>query len=113
MLLILTYYFRITPFITFPNYNSPRFKNTLLLYYKKKIYLLKNLISAPILFILKKDKRLRLYIDYRGLNKIIIKNRYSLLLVNKTLNRFGGAVIFIILNLKNIYYYIKIKKEYK
>ncbi|OAT14528.1 hypothetical protein BDBG_18076, partial [Blastomyces gilchristii SLH14081] len=34
-----------------------------------------------ILFILKKNSRLYLYIDYRGLNKMIIKNHYLLLLL--------------------------------
>ncbi len=44
--------------------------------------------GASILFIFKKDKNLRIYVDYRGLNKIIKKNRYPLSLIEKTLNRF-------------------------
>ena len=32
----------------------------------------------PILFILKKNGKFRLYVDYRKLNKIIIKNKYFL-----------------------------------
>ena len=51
-----------------------------------------SLIGALILFILKKDKGLRLYINYYSLNKIIIKNRYPLPLINKTLDRLIGAV---------------------
>jgi hypothetical protein len=39
-----------------------------------------------ILFILKLDRTIRLYINYRGLNKVIIKNRYLLLLVSKMLD---------------------------
>ena len=42
--------------------------------------------KAPILFIPKKDSDLRLYIDYKGLNKVIIKNRYFLLLITETLD---------------------------
>ena len=34
--------------------------------------------GAPILFAKKKDKTLRLCIDYRQLNKVTIKNRYPL-----------------------------------
>ena len=49
-------------------------------------------VKAFIFFILKKDNRLRLYIDYRGLNKIIIKNRYPLPLINKTLDRLNSAI---------------------
>ncbi|OCK95017.1 uncharacterized protein K441DRAFT_717655, partial [Cenococcum geophilum 1.58] len=36
-----------------------------------------------ILFILKLDETIRLYVDYYGLNKIIIKNCYLLLLVRR------------------------------
>ena len=55
---------------------------------------------------LKKNNNLYLYIDYRDLNKITIKSYYSLLLINKTLNRLNKVVIFFKLNLKNIYYRI-------
>jgi hypothetical protein len=51
-----------------------------------------SLIGAFILFISKKDRGLRLYINYHSLNKIIIKNRYPLPLINKTLDRLIGAV---------------------
>ena len=34
--------------------------------------------GAPVLFVKKKDGSLRLYIDYRQLNKVTIKNKYSL-----------------------------------
>ena len=35
--------------------------------------------GAPVLFTKKKDKTLRLCIDYRQLNRVTIKNRYPLL----------------------------------
>ena len=59
-----------------------------------------------ILFILKKNKKLRLYVDYRRLNTITIKNRY---LIIEALNRLYDVKIFSKLNLKNIYYRIRIK----
>ena len=34
--------------------------------------------GAPILFVPKKDGTMRLYVNYRGLNNVIIKNRYPL-----------------------------------
>ena len=34
--------------------------------------------GAPILFAKNKDKTLRLFIDYRQLNRVMIKNRYAL-----------------------------------
>jgi hypothetical protein len=35
------------------------------------------------LFVLKKDGKLRIYVNYRKLNDIIIKNRYILLLIHE------------------------------
>lgn len=35
----------------------------------------------PILFVLKKDRTLRLYVDYRRLNAITIRDTYPLLLI--------------------------------
>ena len=34
--------------------------------------------GAPILFVKKKDGTMRLYIDYRQLSKVMIKNKYPL-----------------------------------
>ena len=59
----------------------------------------------------KKNNELRLYVDYRDLNTIIIKNRYSLSLIFETLNRLCESKIFIKLNLKNVYYELRIKVD--
>ena len=53
---------------------------------KRQIYYFTSPIEISILFISKKNKELYLYIDYRDLNKIIIKNYYLFLLINKILN---------------------------
>jgi hypothetical protein len=42
--------------------------------------------GAPILFVPKKDSGLRLCIDYRGLNKITVKNRHPLPLIGEMLD---------------------------
>jgi len=42
--------------------------------------------GTPILFIPKPDGTIRLYIDYHGLNKVTIKNRYLLPLISKMLD---------------------------
>ena len=68
-----------------------------------------NLIKIFVLFVFKKNKNLRLYIDYRELNAIIIKNYYSFFLINKIFNHLINITYFIKLNLKNIYYHIKIR----
>ena len=41
---------------------------------------------------------------------MIVKNQHSLSLINKILNRLNNIKRFIKLNLKNIYYYIRIRK---
>ena len=38
----------------------------------------KSLVGAPILFVKKKDSSLRLCVDYQGLNKIMVRDRYPL-----------------------------------
>jgi hypothetical protein len=65
---------------------------------------------VPILFILKVDGIIRLYINYRCLNKIIIKNQYLLLLIGELLNRLSYIKIFIKLDFYNIYHRLHIKK---
>jgi len=69
--------------------------------------------SVSILFVSKSNNKLRLYINYRDLNTIIIKNRYLLSLIIKTLDYLCEAKRFIILNLKNVYYCIRIKRNNK
>jgi hypothetical protein len=51
-----------------------------------------------------------LYIDYCSLNKVTKKNRLALPLISKMLDRLGSAVVFTKLNIKNAYYYIRIKR---
>jgi hypothetical protein len=52
---------------------------------------------------------MRLYVDYRGLNDIIIKDYTPLPLITKTLDRLSSAQVFSALNLKDAYYRIPIK----
>jgi hypothetical protein len=66
-----------------------------------------------ILFIPKPDGKLWLYVDYRRLNEITVKNRYTLSLIHKMQDRIKRAKWFTKLNLKNEYYRIRIKKSDK
>lgn len=65
--------------------------------------------GAPILFVPKKDGTLRLCVDYRGLNKVTVKNRYPLPLISEILDRLSGAKYFSKLDLKDAYYRIQIQ----
>ena len=62
------------------------------------------------MFVPKKGGGLRLYVDYRGLNKITLKNRTPLLLIGETLDRLGGAKIFTKLDLKDAYHRLRIRR---
>ncbi|KAF2194014.1 hypothetical protein K469DRAFT_549276, partial [Zopfia rhizophila CBS 207.26] len=63
-----------------------------------------------ILFILKKNSKLWLYINYKHLNKAIVikKNYFILLLISKTLDCLVNLIRFIKLDFKDTYYYIRI-----
>jgi hypothetical protein len=76
---------------------------------KKWIQKSKSSVRAPIFFILKKDETLRLYVDYRGLNKITVKNRYPLSLINETIDRLSEAMRYTKLDLRDAFHYIRIK----
>ena len=69
----------------------------------------KSPVGAPILFVPKKDGSLRLYVDYRGLNLIIVKNRYPLPLITEIIDRVTGAKYFSKIDLKDVYYCLRIK----
>src|SRR5438105_439380 len=82
----------------------------------RKISLSRFSAGASILFVPKpEDRGLRLCVDYRGLNKIIIRNRYSLPLMDKLRDRVTGSKRFTKLDLMIVYNNIRIKKgdEYK
>lgn len=64
--------------------------------------------GAPILFVKKKDGSLRLCVDYRGLNKITIKNRYPLPLISELLDRLRSAKIYSKIDLRGAYNLLRI-----
>ena len=55
-------------------------------------------------FVFKKNEKLYLCVDYKSLNVVIVKNKYLLSLITKTLNCFNKFKRFTKFNLKNIYY---------
>ena len=50
--------------------------------------------GAPVLFVKKKDGTLRLCIDYRQLNKLTIKNKYLLPIIDDLFDQLKGVSIF-------------------
>ena len=75
---------------------------------KKRIQPSKSPVGVLILFILKKDGGLRLCIDYQGLNRIIIKNRYLLPLISEILDCLSRAKYFSKVDVKDVYYWIRL-----
>jgi hypothetical protein len=78
----------------------------------KKGFIRKSTLPAgyPILFAPKKDRKLQLYIDYRQLNSITIKNRYPLPLTSKIQERLYSTKIFTKLDLYRVYNLVYIAK---
>ncbi|KAA3470742.1 DNA/RNA polymerases superfamily protein [Gossypium australe] len=50
--------------------------------------------GAPVLFVKKKDGTMRMCIDYRQLNKVTIKNKYSLPKIDDLFDQLKGATMF-------------------
>jgi hypothetical protein len=74
-----------------------------------KIQVSKSLPGAPILFIPKAHRKfLRLCVDYCGLNKIIVLNRYPLPLMNELRDCVQGTKLFTKIDLKAGYNLIRI-----
>jgi Reverse transcriptase (RNA-dependent DNA polymerase) len=63
--------------------------------------------AAPILFVKTPDGSLRLCVDYRGLNKIPIKNRYPLPLITELLDKCGNAKYFKCFDLHDGYHLLR------
>jgi hypothetical protein len=66
--------------------------------------------GAPILFAKKKDGTLRLCVDYRGLNKVTVKDRGPLPLISDSLDRLSRARIFTKIDVRDAYHRIRIRR---
>nr|KYP66248.1 Transposon Ty3-G Gag-Pol polyprotein [Cajanus cajan] len=60
--------------------------------------------GAPVLLVKKKDGGARLCVDYRELNKLTIKNKYSLPRTNDLMDQMRGASVFSKIDLRSGYY---------
>jgi hypothetical protein len=67
--------------------------------------------GTPILFVKKKDRTLRLCIDFKQLNKVTIKNKYSLLWIDDLFDQLKDARIFSKMYLRSKYHQVRIKDE--
>jgi len=66
--------------------------------------------GAPILFIPNPDGRLPLVVDYCGLNKVTIHNKYPIPLMTELRDQVRDAQIFTKLDLKDAFHLIRVRK---
>ena len=65
--------------------------------------------GTPILFLKKKYGTLRMCIDYRHINKVTVKNKYSLPRIKDLFDRLKGAGVFSNIDLRSGYYQLRVK----
>ena len=66
--------------------------------------------GAPALFSIKKDNTLWLCIDYRQLNRVIIKNRYTLPRIDDLFDQLRGARFYSKINLRTGYHQLRVRE---
>ena len=67
--------------------------------------------GAPVLFVKKKDGSMRLYIDYRELNKVTVRNKYPFPRIDDLFDKLQGACMFSKIDLRSGYHWLKVKSE--
>jgi hypothetical protein len=67
--------------------------------------------GCPALFVSKKDKELHLYVDYRLLNAVTIKNKYQFPCIDQLFDQLAEAQAFSKIDLRSGYHQIKICAE--
>jgi hypothetical protein len=64
--------------------------------------------GCPAIFVKKKDKTLRMFVDYRPLNEVTIKNKYPLPRIDLLFDQLARAKVFSKIDLRSGYHQIKI-----
>lgn len=67
--------------------------------------------SSPVVLVTKKDGSKRICIDYRQLNKKIIKDRYPLPVIEDQIDQLQAAKIFTALDLKNGFFHVPVHED--
>ncbi|GKF50132.1 putative reverse transcriptase domain-containing protein, partial [Tanacetum coccineum] len=68
--------------------------------------------GALVLFVKKKDESFRMCIDYRELNKLIVKNRYPLPRIDDLFDQLQGSNIYSKIDLRSGYHQLRVREQY-
>ena len=66
--------------------------------------------GAPVLFSKKKDKTIRLCIDYRQLNRVTIKNRYPFPRIDDIFSQLRGLRVYSKIDLRTMYHQLRVRE---
>ncbi|GKA32767.1 putative reverse transcriptase domain-containing protein [Tanacetum coccineum] len=67
--------------------------------------------GAPVLFVKKKDGSFRMCIDYRELNKLMVKNHYPLPRIDDLFDQFQGLSVYSKIDLRSGYHQLRVTDE--
>ncbi|GKG09570.1 putative reverse transcriptase domain-containing protein, partial [Tanacetum coccineum] len=68
--------------------------------------------GAPVLFVKKKDRSIRMCNDYRELNKLTVKNRYPLPRIDDLFDQLQRSSVFSKIDLRSGYHQLRVREEY-
>ncbi|KAA3483797.1 Transposon Ty3-I Gag-Pol polyprotein [Gossypium australe] len=71
-----------------------------------------SLWGTLVFFVKKKDGTMRMCVDYRQLNKLMVKSKYPLLRIGDLFDQFCGASVFSNIHLCSGYHQLKVKEVY-
>ena len=69
--------------------------------------------SSPTVVCRKKDGPIRICIDFRPLNRKLIRDRYPLPVIEEILDKLGNKKVFTTLDLKNAFFHVEIDEKSK
>ena len=67
--------------------------------------------GAPVLFMKKKDRSLRLCIDYRQLNRVTISNQYPLPRIDELFDQLQGSQVYSKIDLRSGYHQLRVQES--